>query len=238
MKKISQVLVLVLTVATLLLSACGGTTAIPTSPVAGKVEPIPVAFVGAVDSIAGDQWVINGQTVTVPADVIQEGPFDVGDQVRVEGAVNSDGSFTVSKVEAPSPEDSSTLPQFGNDNSNSSNTTDVNANINADNSNDVNSNDANANSNDVNSNDDNSNGVNTNDDNGNDANSNDDNGNDVNSNDDNANDANSNDDNGNASNSNDDHGGNDNSGDGDDHSGNGNGGGHDDSGGDDNNSND
>jgi hypothetical protein len=210
-----------LAIATVFLSACGGAAATPaTSAGGGNVEPIPVTFIGTVDSIAGDQWVINGQTVTVSPDVIRDGSFNVGDQVKVEGLVNADGSFTVSRVEVPTPQDSSSLPQFGNENSNDSNTNDAN-------SNDVNSNDANTN-------DDNSNDVNSNDDNGNDANSNDDNGNDSNSNDDNGNDTNSNDDNGN-DNSDDGNGNDDNSGGGND-----NGGGNDDNGSGDNedNSND
>jgi hypothetical protein len=222
MKKISRLLLFVMTIGTLLLSACGGTAATPTATAGGgKVEPIPVAFIGLVDSMAGDQWVINGQTVTVSAEVIRDGPFNVGDQVKVEGVVNADGSFTVSKVEVPTPQDSSSLPQFGDDNSNDSTA----------NGNDANSNDVNAN--DVNFNDDNSNDANSNDDNGNDANTNDDNSNASNSNDDNGNDANSNDDNGNEANSNDDNGGNSNSDDGNGNDDNSNsGGGDDDEGGD------
>jgi uncharacterized protein DUF5666 len=204
MNKASRFFLFVLTIGTLLLSACGGTAAMPTSTGgAGKVEPIPAAFIGLVQSIAGDQWVINGQTVTVSPDVIRDGPFNVGDQVKVEGLVNADGSFAVSKVEVPTPGDSSSLPQFG-----------------ADNSNDSNSNEANAN--DANSNDDNASDVNSNDDNGNDANSNDDNGNDVNSNDDNGGNTNSDDSNGNDSNSNsggDNHGGGNDNGGGDDNGG-------------------
>src|SRR6185295_3872908 len=169
MKKYSRVLLFVLTIGTLLLSACGGAGAAATPNVgAGKVEAIPVAFVGMVDSIAGDQWVINGNTISVDPAVIRDGPFNAGDQVKVEGVVNSDGSFTVSRVETPTPQDASTLPQFGSDNSNSSNDNDANANdanVNAGNVNDDNSNTAN--SNDANVNDDNGNDVNSNDDNGN-----------------------------------------------------------------------
>lgn len=183
MKNSSRFLGFVLTIATLLLSACGGTAA--TSTVGGgNVEPIPVAFIGTVDSLAGDQWVINGQTVTVPPEAVQDGPFAAGDQVKVEGSVNADGSFRVSKVGLPTPQDASSLPQFGDDNSNDSNS---------------NTNDANANDSSVNSNDDNGNAANANDDNGNDANTNDDNGDGANSNNDdggndNSDDGNSNDD--------------------------------------------
>jgi len=214
MKKTARLLLFILTVSTLLLSACGGAATPNTG--GGKVEAIPVAFTGMVESIAGDQWVINGQTVTVDPAVVRDGPFNAGDRVKVEGVVNPDGSFAVSRVETPSTEDLSTLPQFGDDNSNNANSNDADddngniansndANANDDNGNTANSNDANANDgngNDANSNDDNSNAANSNDanvndDNGNDANTNDDNSNAANSNDDNSNDANSNDDNSN-----------------------------------------
>lgn len=231
--KATRFLLFVLTIATLLLSACSGAAATPTSG-SGTVQSLPVAFLGTVESMAGDQWVINGQTVTVSADVVQDGPFGVGDQVKVEGAVSADGSFTVSRLESPTPQDASSLPQFGNDNSNGTNIND--ANINDDNSNTANTNDDNGNV-------DNGNGANTNDGNGNDDNSNADNSNTANTNDDNGND-----DNGNDGNSNDDNGGNDNSddsNDNDDNSGSGGndnnsggGGGDDNGGGGDDNSND
>src|SRR5215207_492591 len=219
MKKISRLLLIALVIATFLLSACGGAVATPNGG-GNKVEPVPVAFVGPVESMAGDQWVINGNTVTVDPAVIRDGPFNVGDQVKVEGVVNSDGSFIVSRVEVPTPQDTSTLPQFGSDNSNDSNTND--ANVNDANINDVNVNDDNSNSinsNDANTNDENGNDANVNDDNGSSANSNDNNGNNDNSNTDDSNDSNSNDDN--SGSGGDDSGGDDNSGDGgNDHGGN------------------
>src|SRR5690242_7981936 len=80
-------LVIVLTIATFVLSACGG--AATSTPGVGsvKVQAMPVAFLGSVDSIAGDQWVISGTTVTVDPAVVRDGPFNVGDQVKVEGVV-------------------------------------------------------------------------------------------------------------------------------------------------------
>lgn len=229
MKKI-RFLLFVSIIATVLLSACGAVAATPSvGEVAQKVDAIPVAFIGIIDSMADDQWVINGNTVTVAPNVVRDGPFNVGDQVKVEGAVSPDGSFAVSRVEPPTAADLSSLPSFGGANSNDSNTNESSVN-------DGNVNDANVNG--VNSNDDNSSAANTNDgnvndDNGNDTNSNDDNSNSSNSNDDNSNDddgddGNSNDDNGGGSNSNDDHGNDDHGGGDDDHSGKG--GGDDDSG--------
>src|SRR5512138_3357858 len=181
-------LTFVLILGALVLSACGAApaTATPDAANSGKMEAMRVAFVGTVDSIAGDQWVISGTTVTVDETVVRDGPFSVGDRVKVEGQVNPDASFTVSRVEAPAPQDTATLTPFPVDNANEALD---NANINDDNSNDVN----------------------INDDNGNDTNINDDNGNDANSNDSNINDdnggGNTNDDSSSSANNNDDSGG-------------------------------
>ena len=215
-------LTFVLTIATLILSACGAaaSTAATPAPIttsgSDKVDAMPVAFVGIVDSIAGDQWVISGTTVTVAESIVRDGPFHVGDRIKVEGFANPDGSFTVSRVEAPTPQDILTATPVVADNSNEaiSNANTNDANVNDDNSNSANSNDANVNDdhgNDVNSNDDNSNSASSIDDNSNtansnDANVNDDHGGNSNSSIDNSNSANSNDDNG-GSNSNDDKGG-------------------------------
>ena len=177
----------VLTIATLILSACGATagTATPAAEsVAQKVDAMPVAFVGIVDSMAGDQWVISGTTVTVDESIVRDGPFHPGDRIKVEGFTNPDGSFTVSRVEAPTPQEVATLPPVSVDNSNEavSNANTNDANVNDDNSNTANSNDDNGgNSNDdssgSNSNDDKGGGGNSNDDNSGGGNSNDDNGN-------------------------------------------------------------
>src|SRR5690242_3046202 len=114
-------LTFVLAIGTLVLSACGATAATATPPAVSagqKVEAMPVAFVGIVDSITGDQWVISGTTATVDKSIIHDGPFHVGDRVKVEGFANPDGSFKVSRVEAPAPQDAATQPPFGADNSN------------------------------------------------------------------------------------------------------------------------
>ncbi len=167
--------VTVVLLAAYVLSACGSApVASPAEQAAAKVNASLVAYTGTIESMNGDQWLVNGQSLTVAPAVVRDGPFQVGDTVKVEGNVNPDGSFTVSRVEAPSASDLTELPRLGDDN--------VNANSNDDNSNDDN---ANANSNDDNSNDDNANA------NGNDDNSNDDNAN-ANSNDDNSNDDNTN----------------------------------------------
>ena len=223
-------LTFILMIGTMLLSACGAGAATATSApvsVSQKVEAMPVTFVGIIDSIAGDQWVISGTTVTVDESIVRDGPFTIGDRIKVEGLVNPDGSLTVSRVEAPAPQETATQPPVVVDNSNEAigNTNTNDANVNDSNTND----DSSVNSNDSNTNDDD--GANTNDDNSNDSNVNDDNGNDDNGNDDGGN---TNDDNGGNDNGDDD-GGNSNDDDSnDDNSGGGNG--NDDSGDDDNGS--
>jgi uncharacterized membrane protein YgcG len=201
MKKLPYILVLVLALTAMLISACGGSAAISasdsTAVSGGKPQASPVEFTGMIESIVGNQWSINGQTITVDPAVVRNGPFNVGDTVKVEVQVQADGSMVVKSVEAPSTADNSNDINSNDVNSNDVNSNDVN-------SNDVNSNDIN--SNDANSNDVNSNDTNINDDNGNDTNTNDDNGNDTNINDDNGNESNSNDNSGNGGNSNSDSG--------------------------------
>ena len=173
MKKLSKILVPMLVLATMLISACTGAAAPADTSGGSKVSASPVEFTGVIEAIDGNQWTIGGQVITVDPSVLRDGPFIVGDTVKVEADVQADGSIVVTRVEAPSVDD---------------NSNDVN-------SNDTDSNDTN--SNDANSNDTNSNDTNSNDDNGNDVNSNDDNGNDADISDDNGNDDDSSDDNGN-----------------------------------------
>src|SRR5512134_3212425 len=116
-------LTFVLTIGTLLLSACGAaaTAATPAAIATSgstKVDAMPVSFVGIVDSIAGDQWVISGTTVTVAEAVVHDGPFSAGDRIKVEGLVHPDGSLTVSRVESSGPEETATSTPESADNSN------------------------------------------------------------------------------------------------------------------------
>ena len=194
-KNFRYVLVLFV-LASMLLGACAAAPASGSS----KVETASVAYTGTIESISGTQWIVNGQTITVDPSVVRDGPFSVGDTVKVEVDVNQDGSITVTRVETPSSTDLSDLPSLGNDNSNgNSNDDSSNGNTNDDNSN-LN---ANGNTNDDNSNSSsNSNGSNSN---GDDSNTNDDNSNDSNSNDDDN--SNGGDDNGNDSGGGNDNGG-------------------------------
>jgi hypothetical protein len=170
MKSISRYVLVVFVLAGMLLGACA---AAPASG-ANKVQADSVAFTGTIDSINGNQWVVNGQAVTVDPSVIRDGPFNVGDMIKIEVNVNQDGTFMVTRIEVPSSTDLSSLPPLTNDNSNmNSNDDNSNGNINDDNSNaNANTNgntndDRGGNSNSVNSNDGNSNGSNGNGDNSN-----------------------------------------------------------------------
>lgn len=167
----------VLVLVAYMLSACGGALQ-PAGESSGdqaalKVRAVEVAFTGVVEAMNGNEWTVNGQVLSVDPAVVRDGPFQVGDTIKVEGTVNADGSLSISRVEVPSAADLTTLPQLGNDNananSNDANSNDANANSNA-NSNDANDNDTNTNAN-GNANDDDSNNVNSN------LNDNDDNGN-------------------------------------------------------------
>ena len=186
MKQSYRAISAVLVLAAVLLSACGAGAV----QGAGSKVQADVIVTGVIESMNGSQWIVDGRTFTVEPSVVRDGPFAVGDTVKVEGNAQADGTVLVTRVEPPTAEDLATFD----DNSNAANT-------NASSSNDDNSN--NANTNDANTNDDNSNTANTNDDNSNDDNSNDDNSNDDNSNDSGGND-NSNDDNSNEDDSNDD----------------------------------
>ena len=153
MKKLFKILIPMLVLATVLISACTGAAAPANSSGGGKNEAAPVEFTGVIEAIDGNQWTVGGQVITVDPSVLRDGPFIVGDTIKVEAEVQADGSIVVTRVEAPGAAD----------NSNTDNGTDANSND--DNGNDVNSNDSN--SNDDNGNAGNSNAGNSNDDNGN-----------------------------------------------------------------------
>jgi hypothetical protein len=166
MKKQFRFLFIVAALVAMLVSACGGT--LPAGTSAGSDKPLAslVEFTGVIEAMDGNQWTINGQTITVDPTVLRDGPYTVGDTVKVEAEVQADGSVVVTRVEAPAlPTDAPTdVP------------TDINANVNAnsnDNTNTIDSSldNANLNSNDnTNSGsigDSNSNGDDSNDDEGN-----------------------------------------------------------------------
>ena len=135
MKKFSYVLVLVLALTAVIISACGGSAAISTpdsSAVSGgKPQASVVEFTGVIETINGNEWTVNGQKITVDPAVVRDGPFSVGDTVKVEVQVQADGSMVVSRVET----------QGAVDNSNDANSNDTNSNSNSNDNGNANSND-------------------------------------------------------------------------------------------------
>ena len=192
--------VTVVLLAAYVLSACGGLPQRAEQSTGDqatlKVRAMEMAYTGVIEAINGNEWTVNGQVLSVDPSVVHDGPFQVGDTVKVEAAVSSDGSITVSRVEAPTAADLAELPQIGvgnaNENSNDANSNDDNSN--GENSNDTNANDDNSNDDDNGNNNDNSNG--DDDDSNSNGNSNDNEDDDSNSN------GNDNDDDDNGSNSN------------------------------------
>jgi len=190
-----------------LLSACGASglqSAGSQEKFVEESQSQDVAYTGVVEAISGSQWIINGVEVTVEPSVIQGGPFIVGDTVKVEGMVRSDGVLVVVQLESPTAADLTGLPGLGDsvdtvaddDNSNSNNNTNgddddntngnANSNINGDDDDDDNTNgNANINTNgDDDDDDDNTNGNANNNTNGDDDDDDDNNNNNTNDDDD------------------------------------------------------
>ena len=92
----------------ILLSACAAAPSSPSAPSnVGGDKPLAsdVVFTGVIESIDGNQWVINGQVIKVDSSVIRDGSFLVGDTVKVEAVVAADGSITAQRVKTPSAAD-------------------------------------------------------------------------------------------------------------------------------------
>ncbi|MDO8753814.1 MAG: DUF5666 domain-containing protein [Anaerolineales bacterium] len=100
MKKVTRVFLFVMALTALLISACGG-AATATSAGSGKGQASLVEFTGVIEAMDGNQWTIGGQVITVDPSVLRDGPFIVGDTVKVEFEVQADGSMVVTRVEAP-----------------------------------------------------------------------------------------------------------------------------------------
>jgi hypothetical protein len=188
MKKQSRLFLVLMAMIAVFVTACGGTATADTSAGGDKPRASLVEFTGVIEAMDGNQWTVNGQIITVDPAVLRDGPFAIGDTVKVEAEVQADGSVVVTRVEPP-------LAADTNDNSNE-NTNDDNSNTSLGNVN-GNSNDntnsslgggiggnTNSNSNESlgnsNSNDDNSNDNDNSNDDGN-SNTNDDDSNDDNS---------------------------------------------------------
>ena len=74
----------------------------------GTPEPQPQGEIfslkGAVESITGNTWVVNGQTVTIASDAKVKGQVQVGDTVEVHGYVDANGQTIVVQAEVVTPE--------------------------------------------------------------------------------------------------------------------------------------
>ncbi|MFN8410824.1 MAG: DUF5666 domain-containing protein [Anaerolineales bacterium] len=106
MKKVSRIFVIIVALTAMLLSACGAASAVNSdgsvSAVGGgKGNASPVQFTGIIEAINGNQWTVDGRVITVDPSVIRDGAFKVGDQVKVEVQVQTDGSVVVTRVETP-----------------------------------------------------------------------------------------------------------------------------------------
>ena len=66
----------------------------------GKPRQCPLNLLVLSNPLTGMSGSINGQTITVDPAVVRDGPFNVGDTVKVEVQVQADGSMVVSRVEA------------------------------------------------------------------------------------------------------------------------------------------
>ena len=124
MKKQFNSLFVAAALVAMIISACGG------APVAAVSSDKPLAslveFTGVIEAIDGNQWTINGEVITVDPAVLRDGPFAVGDTVKVEVEVQTDGSVVVTRVEPPVA--AVDAGNINDDNSNSSNTNDDNSN--------------------------------------------------------------------------------------------------------------
>lgn len=101
---------------------------------AGKIQAAPVDFTGVIEAMDGNQWTVNGQVVIVDPSVVRDGPFAVGDTVKIEGQVGADGLLTATRVEQPSAAAASANENASNANDNA-NDASANSNDNADDSN-------------------------------------------------------------------------------------------------------
>jgi len=142
MKKSYRTLVTALFFGAYILGACSG--ALPAqndSPQesGGSSQSSEAVFTGTVESMGGGHWLISGQQVNVDGSTSVDTNIQVGDVVKVEAIVQTDGSIAASKIESMSYDGSN-----ANTNDDGTNTND---NSNAGNDNDDDSSNSNSNSN-------------------------------------------------------------------------------------------
>ncbi|MFZ5878398.1 MAG: DUF5666 domain-containing protein [Chloroflexota bacterium] len=63
-----------------------------------QVLAVEVAFSGVVEAMNGNQWVVDGKTITMEPQAVAGGSIQVGDRVKIEGTVQKDGSITGTRV--------------------------------------------------------------------------------------------------------------------------------------------
>lgn len=84
-----------------LLAACGGTLPQVSASTQGpKVQANVVAFTGIVESIAGNEWTVSGQKISLAPQVSLDPNIAVGDTVKVEANVLPGGDVMALKVES------------------------------------------------------------------------------------------------------------------------------------------
>jgi hypothetical protein len=99
MKK-KTLFVFLIYVASFVLAACGPQT-LGTRNAAPESSSALVEFTGKVESVQGDQIVVNGQTLKLDPSSQAKSQFTVGDTVRVRAEVQADGSVIVKEIGSP-----------------------------------------------------------------------------------------------------------------------------------------
>ena len=97
-----SVLVLVLAVGAFL-AACGPLPAGAEVSVNQDGQSATVEFAGTVDSIAADQWVIQGQVILIDSASVIDAGIVTGDLVKVKATITADGKVTANRIEVYTP---------------------------------------------------------------------------------------------------------------------------------------
>lgn len=101
----------VLVITGLLLAACN--TSLPAGAdvdISNDGQSAQVEFTGLVESIASDQWVVQGYPVLITSQTVIEGAFSVGDSAHVHAVVDENGNVTATRIEGFSGSSSTPTP--------------------------------------------------------------------------------------------------------------------------------
>lgn len=95
-----------------LLAACGGTLPqAATSAKGPKAEANTiVSFTGVVESVNGTEWTISGQEVTLDPQASLDPNIRVGDDVKVEAGIATNGTVVALKIESSKNDDTVSTP--------------------------------------------------------------------------------------------------------------------------------